>query len=79
MESKILESVNFIEIYANLKDFAEYHQNLGGQKAHKLIKALWDKRRSQIIHATDIDIAERNGYDQACEQILELLYKTFVP
>lgn len=78
MTKEILTSENLIEIHENLNDFAKHHQNLGGQKAHKLIK-------SEIIDKdTPRDGSENmveyyRGYDYAMKQVLSLLHKTFVP
>lgn len=77
MEKEILKSENLIEIHENLNEFAKHHQNLGGQKAHKLIK-------SNLIDKDKIRDGSENmknwyeGYDAAMKQVLSLLHKTFV-
>ena len=78
MTKEILTSENLIEIYDNLNKFAKHHQNIGGQKAHKLIK-------SELIDKDKIRDGSENmkrwyeGYDAAMKQVLSLLYQTFVP
>lgn len=78
MTKEILTSENLIEIHDNLNEFAKHHQNIGGQKAHKLIKSeLIDKN---IIRNGSEDTKRwYEGYDAAMKQVLSLLYQTFVP
>ena len=79
MTKEILTSENLIEIYENLNDFAIYHQNLGGQKAHRLIKKMWDESKERPCEGSESGIARNEGYDYAYKEILSLLHKTFVP
>ena len=78
MTKEILTSENLIEIHDNLNEFAKHHQNIGGQKAHKLIK-------SELIDKDKIRDGSENmkcwyeGYDEAMKKVLSLLYQTFVP
>lgn len=78
MTKEILTSENLIEIHDNLNEFAKHHQNIGGQKAFKLIK-------SELIDKDKIRDGSENmkrwyeGYDAAMKQALTLLYQTFVP
>ena len=78
MTKEFLTSENLIEINDNLNEFAKHHQNIGGQKAHKLIK-------SELIDKDKIRDDSENmkcwyeGYDEAMKKVLSLLYKTFVP
>ena len=78
MKEEILTSENLIEIHDNLNEFAKHHQNIGGQKAYKLIK-------SELIDKDKIRDGSENmkrwyeGYDAAMKQALTLLHQTFVP
>lgn len=78
MTKEILTSENLIEIHENLNNFAKYHQDKGGQKAHQLIK-------SEIIDKNKVRDGSENmtqyykGYDAAIKDVLRLLYETFVP
>jgi len=79
MTKEILTSENLIEIHENLNDFAKHHQNLGGQKAHKLIKTMWDETKSQPRDGSEIGLAKDAGFDYAFNIILKELHKQFVP
>ena len=78
MTKEMLTSENLIEIHDNLNEFAKHHQNIGGQKAHKLIK-------SELVDKDKIRDGSENmkrwyeGYDAAMKQVLSLLCQTFVP
>jgi hypothetical protein len=79
MTNEILTSENLIEIHKNLNDFAKHHQNLGGQKAHKLIKAMWDETKSQPRDGSKDALLRDEGFDKAFSIILKELHRQFVP
>jgi hypothetical protein len=79
MTKEILTSENLIEIHENLNDFAKHHQNLGGQKAHRLIKAMWDETKSQPRDGSDDARLRDEGFDRAFSIILKELHRQFVP
>ena len=45
----LLNTENLIELHDKLNEFATYHENKGGQKAHQLIKKIWDELRTAIM------------------------------
>lgn len=73
-----MTSENLIEIYDNLNEFAKHHQNIGVQKARKLIE-------SELIDKDRIGDGSENmkrwyeGYDVAMKEVLSLLHRRFVP
>ena len=79
MTKEILTSENLIEIYENLNDFAKHNQNLGGQKAHRLIKEIWDGHKSQPKIDTHDQKLVDEGLNRAFSVILKELYRQFVP
>ena len=79
MTKEILTSGNLIEIHENLNDFAKHHQNLCGQKAHKVIKAMWDETKSQPRDGSDDARLRDEGFDRAFGFILQELHRQFVP
>lgn len=79
MTKEILTSENLIEIHENLNEFAKHHENLGGQKAHKLIKATWDENKIQPRNGSEEMEHWYKGYEAAMKQVLSLLHSVFVP
>ncbi len=78
MTKEILTSESLVEIHDNLNEFAKHHQNIGGQKAYKLIKSeLIDKDR--VRDGSEIMRHWYAGYDEAMKLVLSLLHQTFVP
>lgn len=77
MTKEILTSENLIEIHENLNEFAKHHQNLGGQKAHKLIVSKF--KGDQIRDGSKEMERWCEGYDAAIKQVLSLLHEQFVP
>lgn len=76
----LLESQNLIELHEKLDEFAKYHQNLGGQMAHKLIKSeLIDKVKGMPRDGSEQGLLRDEGYDRALKNCLSLLHKNFVP
>jgi hypothetical protein len=76
---ELFESENLIELHDKLNEFAVYHQNKGGQKAHKLIKSKLDELNSTEYEHTNESILIDRGYKMAYKEILELLHLNFVP
>ena len=78
--SNLLNSENLIELHEKLSEFANYHQNKGGQKAHRLIKyELIDKNKESPRDGSREGLLINEGYELALKQVLALLHKTFVP
>lgn len=75
----IFKTENLIELHENLNEFALHHQNLGGQKAHKIIKEMWDKERESLRDGSELGKARDEGYDKAIRVVLSILHKAFVP
>ena len=67
---ELLNAENLIEFHNALDQFANYHQNKGGQEAHRLIKRFWDE--------TPLNIRD-TSYDYAMKTVLQLLHTKFVP
>jgi len=82
----LLKSENLIELHKNLEEFASYHHDKGGQRAHKLVqehRLAYNEERSHYTSADDkeSEIAFKShlkGYNDALLTILGLLHKTFV-
>lgn len=75
----LLNAENLIELHEKLNEFATYHENKGGQKAHQLIKAMWDESKYNPRSGADRDLIRDEGFDLAFKVILEALHKRFVP
>jgi hypothetical protein len=73
MTNEILTSENLIEIHENLNDFAKHHQNLGGQKAYKLIKVMWDESKPEERVGGD----DQEGFwiDQGFNRAFRMIFK----
>lgn len=76
--TQLLNAENLIDLHENLNDFAIHHQNKGGQKAHQLIKAMWDERQRSPRSGNEKDLIRDEGFDLAFKVILEMLHKKFV-
>ena len=79
MTKEFLASENLIEIHDNLNEFAKHHQNIGGQKAHKLVKAIWDESKAHPRDGSPDGLKIDEGFDRAFKYILGELHKRFVP
>lgn len=78
--NELLKSENLIELHDNLHEFANYHQNKGGQKAHQLIKkTLIDDIKKYSLDGSAEGILIKQGYDSAIRDVLSLLHSEFVP
>lgn len=76
----LLNTENLVELHEKLNEFATYHQNKGGQKAHQLIKyELIDKRKDSPRDGSKEGLLRDEGYDTALKHVLSLLHKRFVP
>jgi len=75
----ILMVENLIELHEKLNEFAEHHQNKGGQMAHKLIKEIWDNCKRSPRSGHEKDIIRDEGFDAAFEAILKELRRKFIP
>jgi hypothetical protein len=72
------EPENLIELHEQLNKFARYHQNKGGQEAHRIIKELWDGSH-ESVDGSELGKARDEGFDNAIKWILSELHKRFVP
>lgn len=75
----LLSTENLVELHKKLDEFAKYHQNKGGQEAHKFIKAMWDENRASPRNGEKEAILRDEGYDLAMKNILDELHKKFIP
>jgi len=75
----LLNTDSLIEFHEKLNEFANHHQNLGGQKAHKLIKQMWDENKNKLRDGSNEGILRDEGSDRAFKEILGLLRKEFIP
>ncbi len=73
----ILKSENLIELHEKLNEFAKYHFNKGGQKAHSTIEEFWniEKMKPRVVESGS---DYYKGYDEAFKHILEILHNKFV-
>lgn len=74
----LLNVENLVELHEKLNDFATYHENKGGQKAHKLIKEMWDESKYNPRSGAERDVIHDEGFDLAFRAILEALHTRFV-
>jgi hypothetical protein len=75
----LLNVENLVELHEKLNEFATHHQNKGGQKAHQLIKAMWDDSKSTPRSGKKNDLIHDEGFDLAFKAILDMLHIKFVP
>ena len=74
----ILKSENLIELHEKLNEFAKYHFNKGGQKAHGIINEFWNiKKTHPRVEQLGSD-SYYEGYDEAFKHVLEILHNKFV-
>lgn len=77
--SELLNTENLIELHSGLNEFANHHQNIGGQKAHELIKKMWDDSKVNPRSGSERDLIHDEGFDLAFKAILEALREKFIP
>ena len=75
----LLNVENLVELHEKLNEFATHHENKGGQKAHQLIKAMWDESKYNPRSSAERDLIHDEGFDLAFKAILEMLHTKFVP
>jgi len=69
--------INLVDLHNNLNDFASYHQDKGGQKAHQLIRQeICEKRKDMPMAAEDEKY--HDGYNAAIRDVLKLIHSNFV-
>ena len=75
----LLNVENLVELHEKLNEFATHHENKGGQKAHKLIKAMWDESKAHPRDGSPDGLKHDKGFDLAFKAILGALHERFVP
>ena len=79
MSKDLLNTESIIELHEKLNEFAIHHENKGGQKAHQLVKSIWDESKLNTRDGSKEGIIHDKGFDLAFETVLDALYKRFVP
>lgn len=79
MDKNLFKTDNLIELHEQLNEFANHHQNIGGQNAHRLVKSIWDEVKSSPRDGSQNGIIASSGFDDAMRIVLDALHKKFIP